>query len=70
MHHLPGQARYRTDGPIGMGPDGPVHRGLADRLGARPVAIRRLTVPLGSARAALRRDAEIIAMLGHPGLAV
>lgn len=70
VHHLPGQTRYRTDGPLGMGPDGPVHRGLADRLGARPVAVRRLTVPIGPARAVLRRDAETIAALGHPGLAV
>lgn len=69
MQHLPGQTRYRSDGPLGVGPDGPVHRALADRLGARPVAVRRLTVPSGAPRATLRRDAETIAALGHPGLA-
>ena len=67
---LPGQTRYRTDGPLGVGPDGPVHRALADRLGARPVAVRRIHAPVGAARAALRRDAETIATLGHRGLAV
>lgn len=70
VQRLPGQTRYRTDGPLGVGPDGPVHRALADRLGARPVAARRLAVPAGPARATLRRDAETIAALGHPGLAV
>lgn len=69
MQQLPGQTRYRSDGPLGVGPDGPVHRALADRLGARPVAVRRLTVPAGTPRATLRRDAETIASLGHAGLA-
>ncbi|MDZ7674984.1 MAG: hypothetical protein U5K30_07950 [Acidimicrobiales bacterium] len=62
--------RYRVHEPLGLGPDGPVHRARAERLGARPVALRRLTVPAGTARARLRRDAETIAALGHPTLAV
>lgn len=64
------QTRFRLDAPLGVGPDGIVHRGMAERLGARPVALRRLAVPAGPARHTLRTDAETIASLGHPALAV
>ncbi len=64
------QMRFRLQAPLGVGPDGVVHRAVADRLGARPVALRRLPIPSGAARRTLRRDAETIASLGHPGLAV
>lgn len=62
--------RYRVEGPVGVGPDGAVHRTTAERLGARPSALRTLDVPAGAARTRLRRDAEIVASLGHPGLAL
>lgn len=62
--------RYRVDGPVGVGPDGPVHRATAERLGATPVALRRTEIADGPARDRLRRDAEIVAALGHPALAV
>lgn len=62
--------RYRVDRTLGTGPDGPVYRALAERLGARPVAMRRLSLAAGPARARLRRDAETVAALGHPALAV
>ena len=64
------QTRFRLDAPLGVGPDGLVHRGFAERLGARPVAVRRLPIPNGPARRTLRTDAETIAALGHPALAV
>lgn len=64
------RTRYRLEAPLGVGPDGVVHRAVAERLGARPVAVRRLPVPVGKPRATLRRDAETVASLGHPGLAV
>lgn len=64
------QMRFRLEAPLGVGPDGTVHRALAERLGARPVAVRRLPVPAGPARARLRTDAETLATLGHPALAV
>lgn len=64
------QMRFRLEAPLGVGPDGAVHRALADRLGARPVAVRRLPVPAGPRRRTLRTDAETLATLGHPALAV
>lgn len=64
------QMRFRLEAPLGVGPDGPVHRALAERLGARPVAVRRLPIPAGPARRTLRTDAETLATLGHPALAV
>ncbi|WP_436793234.1 hypothetical protein [Actinospongicola halichondriae] len=64
------QTRFRLQAPLGIGPDGAVHRAVADRLGARPVALRRLPIPAGTARSVLRRDAETVATLGHPALAV
>ncbi len=64
------QTRFRMETPLGVGPDGVVHRAVAERLGARPVALRRLAIPAGPARRTLRRDAETIAALGHPSLAV
>ena len=45
-------------------------RVIPDRLGAHPVAARVIRVPTGPGRAALRHDAEVVARLGHPGLAV
>ena len=64
------QMRFRLEAPLGVGPDGTVHRALAERLGARPVAVRRLPIPAGPRRRALRTDAETLATLGHPALAV
>lgn len=64
------QSRLRLGTPLGVGPDGPVHRGVAERLGARQVAVRRLSIPAGPRRHRLRTDAETIAALGHPALAV
>lgn len=64
------QMRFRLEAPLGVGPDGPVHRARAERLGARPVAVRRLPIPAGPRRQALRTDAETLATLGHPALAV
>lgn len=64
------QMRFRLEGPLGVGPDGTVHRALAERFGARPVAVRRLPIPAGPARTRLRTDAETLAALGHPALAV
>ncbi len=64
------QTRYRMEAPLGVGPDGVVHRAVAERLGAHPVALRRMPIPVGVARSILRRDAETVASLGHPGLAV
>lgn len=61
---------FRIDAPLGMGPDGVVHRAVAERMGARPVALRRLPIPTGPARRRLRDDAESIASLGHPAIAV
>lgn len=61
---------YWSDGVLGDGPDGPVHRGRCDRLGAPAVALRRLPVAAGPRRDRLRRDCETVAALGHPGLAV
>lgn len=67
MWLLPG---YRADGVIGLGPDGPVHRVVPDRLGSLPVALRVAAVPAGPQRRRLRQVAETIAALGHPALAL
>lgn len=61
--------RYRIEGPIGVGPDGVVHRALAERLGARPVAVRSVPVPAGARRAELRHRAELVARVPHHGIA-
>lgn len=62
--------RYRLEGVIGIGASGPVHRAVAERLGARPIALRSADVAAGAARHELRRRAEAIAVLGCPHLAV
>lgn len=58
---------YSLDIQIGSGADGPVHRAVADRLGARPVAVRHLPLD-GDGLVHLRRHAEALAAVGHPRL--
>ena len=60
---------YRVLRTIGHGPSGPVEEVLPDRLGAEPLARRRLAVPAGPARRRLRERAEALACAGHPGIA-
>lgn len=66
---LPTVPRYRVEGVLGAGPDGPVVRALPERLGARPVAIRIVPVPSGPDRHLLRTHCETVAGLDHDGLA-
>jgi hypothetical protein len=65
----PALPRYRIEGVLGSGPDGPVVRAVAERLGARPVAVRCLSLPDGAGRRLLRIHSETIAGLDHDGLA-
>ena len=67
--HTRALPRYRVEGVLGRGPDGPVLRAVPDRLGARSMAVRILTVPDPEARRLLRIHSEAIAGLDHDGLA-
>ena len=61
--------QYHRSRTVGHGPDGPVEEVVPDRLGAAPVARRRVAVPAGPRRHRLRDVAESLARLGHPGIA-
>ena len=62
-------SHFRVEGTLGVGPDGPVLLAVPERLGGRPVALRRVEVH-GDDVDRVRRDCETLAGLGHPGLAV
>ncbi len=61
--------QYHRSRTVGHGPDGPVEEVVPDRLGAAPLARRRVPAPAGPRRHRLRDVAESLARLGHPGIA-
>ncbi len=56
--------------PVATGPDGPVVAVVDRRVPGRVLAARRVAVPVGRARDALRSRCEAVAGVGHPGLVV
>jgi serine/threonine protein kinase len=61
------QARYRLDRVIGRGEMGAVYQATDERLG-HLVAVKQVLGRAGRLRAALEREARLLARLRHPAL--